>query len=330
MYLSVTTTARPATDLGFLLHKNPERAHEVSLAFGRALMVYPEASDGRCEFALILDVDPVALVRGQSGQPGLQHDYVSDRPYAASSFLSVALARGVHEAMSGRSQDRQALADMAIPLEAVVAPLPVRGPPELVAGLFEPLGYAIEVTEHPLDPHRPDWGKAPYVTLRLEGTKRLSELLTHLYVLMPVLDDRKHYFIDQDEVAKLLARGEGWLHAHPQRDADNLAAKVAGAASSPACCAATRGRCPESTSSGSRRSICWPASRESMRTSRIAGTSSSSGDWRRWICCSRPLPPSPSIWEAIRRGGGRRMVAGSDRAWDGGHGGQAIRVPGNG
>ena len=65
---------------------------------------------------------------------------------------------------------------------------------------------------------RPDWGKAPYVTLRLEGTKRLSELLTHLYVLMPVLDDRKHYFIDQDEVAKLLARGEGWLQAHPQRD----------------------------------------------------------------------------------------------------------------
>jgi 3' terminal RNA ribose 2'-O-methyltransferase Hen1 len=190
----------------------------VSLAFGRALMVYPEASDGRCEFALILDVDPVALVRGQSGQPGLQHDYVSDRPYAASSFLSVALARGVREAMSGRSRDRQVLADMAIPLEAVVAPLPVRGPPELVAGLFEPLGYAIEVTEHPLDPHRPDWGEAPYATLRLEGTKRLSELLTHLYVLMPVLDDRKHYFIDQDEVAKLLARGEGWLQAHPQRD----------------------------------------------------------------------------------------------------------------
>ena len=103
MYLSVATTARPATDLGFLLHKNPERAQEVSLGFGRALMVYPEASDGRCEFALILDVDPVALVRGQAGQPGLQQDYVSDRPYAASSFLSVALARGGARGDGGRS-----------------------------------------------------------------------------------------------------------------------------------------------------------------------------------------------------------------------------------
>ena len=130
----------------------------------------------------------------------------------------MALARAVREAMAGRSKERQALADTAIPLEAVVTPLPVRGPPELVAGLFEPLGYAVEVTEHPLDPQRPDWGKAPYVTLRLEGTKRLSELLTHLYVLMPVLDDRKHYFIGQDEVTKLLERGEGWLPAHPQRD----------------------------------------------------------------------------------------------------------------
>lgn len=218
MFLSVATTRHPATDIGFLLHKHPDRAHEVSLGFGRVFMVYPEACDTRCELALILDVDPVTLVRGQAGQPGLQQAYVSDRPYAASSFLSVALARAFREAMAGRSKDRQALADTAIPLEAVVTPLPVRGPPELVAGLFEPLGYAVEVAEHLLDPHRPDWGKAPYVTLRLEGTKRLSELLTHLYVLMPVLDDHKHYFIGQDEVTKLLERGEGWLPAHPQRD----------------------------------------------------------------------------------------------------------------
>lgn len=218
MFLSVATTARPATDLGYLLHKNPQRSHEVTLGFGRAVMVYPEASDTRCEFALMLEVDPVALVRGQPGQSGLQADYVSDRPYAASSFLSVALARAVREAMAGRSRDRQALADSAIPLEAVVAPLPVRGAPELVADLFEPLGYAVQVTTHPLDPAQPDWGMAPYVTLRLTATRRLSELLTHLYVLMPVLDERKHYFIDEAEVAKLLERGEGWLQGHPQRD----------------------------------------------------------------------------------------------------------------
>ena len=218
MFLSVATTHRPATDLGFLLHKNPGRVHELDLAFGRALMFYPEAGPERCEFALTLDVDPVALVRGRSGGGGLSDQYVNDRPYAASSFLSVALARGVREAMAGRSRERAELAETAIPLEATVAPLPVRGERALVERLFAPLGYAVAITAHPLDPERPDWGEAPYVSLRLSGTARLADLLSHLYVLMPVLDQRKHYFVGQDELEKLLARGEGWLAGHPERE----------------------------------------------------------------------------------------------------------------
>ncbi|SFK27282.1 3' terminal RNA ribose 2'-O-methyltransferase Hen1 [Methylorubrum salsuginis] len=219
MLLSVATTHRPATDLGFLLHKNPARVHELDLGFGQAVMFYPEASAERCEFALTLDIDPVALVRGrQGGGDGPLDQYVNDRPYAASSFLSVALARGIREALAGRSRERQDLADTAIPLVARVAPLPVRGASELVERLFGPLGYAVEITPHPLDPARPDWGTAPYVSLRLSGIARLADLLTHLYVLMPVLDDRKHYFVGDDELEKLLARGEGWLAAHPERD----------------------------------------------------------------------------------------------------------------
>lgn len=219
MFLSVATTHPPATDLGFLLHKNPARAHELDLGFGRAVMFYPEATPQRCEFALTLDIDPVALVRGRQGRgDGPLDQYVNDRPYAASSFLSVALARGLREALAGRSRERQDLADAAIPLVARVVPLPVRGASALVARLFGPLGYAVEVVRHPLDPERPDWGEAPYVSLRLSGTVRLADLLTHLYVLMPVLDDRKHYFVGDDELAKLLARGAGWLAAHPERD----------------------------------------------------------------------------------------------------------------
>jgi 3' terminal RNA ribose 2'-O-methyltransferase Hen1 len=220
VFLSVSTTHHPATDLGFLLHKNPARVHELELSFGRAVMFYPEARAERCEFAITLDVDPVSLVRGRSGSgaEGMLDQYVNDRPYAASSFMSVALARGVREAMAGRSKERQALADSLIPLEATIAPLPVRGKTELVERLFRPLGYQVEITTYPLDPVREDWGRAPYVTLRLSGTVRLSDLLTHLYVLMPVLDDRKHYFVGEDELEKLLSRGEGWLTGHPERD----------------------------------------------------------------------------------------------------------------
>lgn len=219
MFVSIATTHHPATDLGFLLHKNPARVHELELGFGRAIMFYPQAHADRCEFAMVLDVDPVALVRGkQAGGAGLFDQYVNDRPYAASSLLSVAMARGIREAMAGRSKERQLLADGVMPFHVVVAPLSVRGAPTLVQRLFEPLGYTVDVTRYPLDGERADWGEAPYVTLRLSGTARLGDLLTHLYVLMPVLDDRKHYFVGEDELDKLLARGEGWLSSHPERE----------------------------------------------------------------------------------------------------------------
>jgi 3' terminal RNA ribose 2'-O-methyltransferase Hen1 len=218
VFLQITTTHRPATDLGYLMHKNPARMHEHELAFGHARLFFPEASEERCSAALVLDVDPVALVRGKGHTDGQLDQYVNDRPYAATSYLSVAMGRMMREAISGRSRERQELAETAIPLEAVVTPLPIRGGVELVAKLFEPLGYSVTCTPIAMDPVREDWGMSPYATLTLTGQARLADLLTHLYVLIPVLDARKHYFIGDDEVEKLLARGEGWLKAHPERN----------------------------------------------------------------------------------------------------------------
>lgn len=218
MYLSITTTHYPATDLGFLLRKNPARMHETELSFGRALTLYPEASDERCTAALVLEVDPVGLVRGKGDSGGLMDQYVNDRPYAASSFLAVGMGRAWREAIAGQSKDRQNLADTAIPLEAHVTPLPARGGAGLVRDLFAPLGYEFIVEPIPLDQVRTDWGDSPYVALTLKATTRLSALLTHLYVLIPVLDDRKHYFVGDDELQKLMAKGDGWLAEHPLKE----------------------------------------------------------------------------------------------------------------
>jgi 3' terminal RNA ribose 2'-O-methyltransferase Hen1 len=218
MLLSITTTCRPATDLGYLLHKHPARSHELELAFGRAHMFYPEATDERCTFALLLDVDPVGLVRGGGKDGGLLDQYVNDRPYAASSFLSVAIAKTLRTALGGRCEQRPDLVQQPIPLSALVTPLPVRGGADLIERLFAPLGYRIAVETLPLDASMPDWGPSPYVTLRLEATCRLVDILNHLYVLIPVLDLKKHYYIDADEIEKLLAKGGTWLLAHPERD----------------------------------------------------------------------------------------------------------------
>ncbi|HEY3773945.1 MAG TPA: 3' terminal RNA ribose 2'-O-methyltransferase Hen1 [Solirubrobacteraceae bacterium] len=219
MLLTVSTTHRPATDLGFLLHKHPDREQSFALPFGRARVFYPEASEERCTAAMLIDVDPVGLVRrrGRSGGFALA-EYVNDRPYVASSFLSVALVTVFKSAMAGTCNGHEELAGSAIPLEAWLPVLPAQGGEEEVRRLFEPLGYAVQVESIGLDPVYPEWGASRYVGLRLSASCRLADLLTHLYVLIPVLDDEKHYWVDDAEIEKLMRRGEGWLATHPGRD----------------------------------------------------------------------------------------------------------------
>jgi 3' terminal RNA ribose 2'-O-methyltransferase Hen1 len=217
--LTITTTHRPATDLGYLLHKHPDRVQSFALPFGEARVFYPEATEDRCTAALLLDVDPVGLVRRGRGLSSFAlAEYVNDRPYVASSFLSVALVTVFKSAMAGTCTGHEELAGSAIPLEAALPAVPARGGEALVRRLFEPLGYAVDVTPIALDPEHPDWGNGPHVGLRLAGERRLAELLTHLYVLLPVLDDDKHYWVDEAEIDKLMRRGEGWLAGHPERD----------------------------------------------------------------------------------------------------------------
>src|SRR6266699_1967513 len=217
MLLTITTTYRPATDLGYLLHKHPERVQSFSLSFGRAHVFYPEVSDERCTVALLLDIDPVHLVRGRRGSDTLEQ-YVNDRSYVASSFLSVAIAEVFGTALNGRSAARQELAEMPLPLQAKLAVVPCRGGEGLLRRLFEPLGYTVTAAPHMLDEQHPDWGASPYFTVTLECNCRLRDLLTHLYVLIPVLDDDKHYFIGDEEVEKLLRHGKGWLENHPEKE----------------------------------------------------------------------------------------------------------------
>ena len=218
MLLTITTTHEPATDLGFLLHKHPGREQSVSLPFGTAHVFYPQADEDRCTAALLVDVDPVGLVRRDGGGGFALAQYVNDRPYAASSFLSVALVTVFKTAMAGTCRDHEELAASAIALQACLPVLPAQGGEDLVRRLFAPLGYTVDVAPIDLDAEFPEWGPSRYVSLRLSAEIRLADLLNHLYVLIPVLDDDKHYWVDDAEIDKLLRRGEGWLAAHPERD----------------------------------------------------------------------------------------------------------------
>src|SRR5258708_16630656 len=175
MLLTISTTHKPATDLGYLLHKNPARVQTEDLSFGTGHVFYPEASSERCTAALLVEIDPVALVRGRgpAGEGGQLEQYVNDRPYAANSFLSVAMGRMFTTAMSGRSKERQELADTAIPLTAHLPVIAARGGADLVRRLFEPLGYSVELQASGLDEKFPEWGESPYLSLTLSLTLRL-------------------------------------------------------------------------------------------------------------------------------------------------------------
>ncbi|GID95171.1 3' terminal RNA ribose 2'-O-methyltransferase Hen1 [Amorphoplanes digitatis] len=224
MLLTVTTTRRPATDLGYLLVKHPDRVHSFDVPTGTAYVLFPDAAEDRCTAALLLDVDPQRLgaARGARAQQQAPESFtlgrfVNDRPYAASSLLAGALAKVFRSALRGESKDRPELAGEAIPLEIRVPVLRCRGD---AAALFAPLGWTVTADPIPLDDvpeGHPLAGDSPYVSLTLTGTLRLCDALNHLYVLMPVLDDAKHYWVAPDEIDKLLRAGEGWLAGHPEK-----------------------------------------------------------------------------------------------------------------
>jgi 3' terminal RNA ribose 2'-O-methyltransferase Hen1 len=213
--LTITTTRRPATDLGYLLFKHPDKAQSFPISAGTAHVFYPHATEDECTAALLVEIDPIALVRG-AGTTLTQ--YVNDRPYAAGSQLAVALRTVFGTAMNGRCDALPELAEQAIPLRIHVPSLAAPGGPELVHRLFEPLGWSVETASVPLDPEFPEWGDSRYVDLNLTGTLRLADALKQLYVLLPTLDGAKHYWVSQDEADKLLRAGDDWLAGHPERE----------------------------------------------------------------------------------------------------------------
>lgn len=201
------------------MHKHPDRFQSFDLSFGKAHVFYPEVNDDICSVCLLLDVDSVGLVRGKSRDDNfLLGHYVNDRPYVCSSFMSVAIAQVFGSAMAGRCKDIPVLTTQSIPLIAKLDVLPVRTDQNTVNRMFEPLGYTVQTIGHALDESYPEWGQSPYFTVTISGIKTLSELLTHLYVLIPVFDNEKHYFVGEDELEKLLSKGEGWLADHPEKE----------------------------------------------------------------------------------------------------------------
>lgn len=218
--LTITTTHEPATDIGYLLHKHPDKIQTFEVPYGTAHVFYPEASPNRCTAALLVEIEPMKLTRRGNRHTPEQflQDYINDRPYTTTSHFSVAIAEVFGTAMNGRCKDRPELAKTPIPLEATITSVRSRRGPELIKRLFEPLGYEVECDTPLMDPAFPSLEESYHHNVTIRATKTVQQLLNHLYVLLPVLDNQKHYWIGRDEVDKLVKIGKEWLPDHPEKE----------------------------------------------------------------------------------------------------------------
>jgi 3' terminal RNA ribose 2'-O-methyltransferase Hen1 len=215
MCLTLTCTGEYAPDFGFLVFKHPDSIFVRELSFGRVIVFYPENTPARATVAMLVEVDAIGLVRGRSAT---LEEYVNDRPYALSSLTSVAMNTAFGTALAGRSKDRPQLVDQALPLAAHLSAVHSRGGPELIQKIFAPLGYEIEVAAAEPGMAIPFAARSPVYSIHLRGQVTVHDLLSHLYVLLPVLDDAKHYFVAADEVRKLVEHGGAWLENHPAKN----------------------------------------------------------------------------------------------------------------
>lgn len=217
MLLTLTCAASQAPDIGYLLGKHPDTIFQRAFSAGQLWVFYPEVAAERVTVALLAEVDPIDLVRHSGGGAHLDQ-YVNDRPYVASSLMSVAIHTAFTSALAGHCAQRPEMVEVSWAWEVHLPAVPCTGDEGLFARLFAPLGYTVAATPLPLDTRFPEWGPSALFDLRLKGTATARDLLCQLYVLLPVLDNAKHYFVGEDEARKLVSFGGAWLAAHPERD----------------------------------------------------------------------------------------------------------------
>ncbi|MGB0870489.1 MAG: 3' terminal RNA ribose 2'-O-methyltransferase Hen1 [Flavobacteriales bacterium] len=222
MYLKIKVNNNNATDLGYILHKHPDKYQKEKMGYGDIHMFYTQTEATSCEFAMVLDINTIELTRNLQKKTYSNSfklaDYVNDRAFVASSFLTAAISKVLGSAMNGNCSYDKDLAIKVWDLEVEVGTVKAQGGINQIRNYFEPLNYTLEIEETLLDEDFESWGKSPYFTLKLQGQKTIQDLLSQLYVLLPVLDNNKHYYVNESEIKKLIQKGGEWLKNHPAKD----------------------------------------------------------------------------------------------------------------
>ena len=213
MLLTLACSGKDAPDLSWLLHKRPNRLQAFDLPYGKAFVFFPEYTETRSVVSLLLEINQEALNDLCKNKEG-EFQFVNPRQFLSSSLLSGAIGKVFSSAIKGICADKPELVNKEYDLELELTNFSCRLKPEYVARIFKPLGYAIAFDNISSDFPRE---KLIVGNLRLKGKTNLKDLLSQLYILIPVFDRYLHFWIDEPQLQRFIRLTAGWLESHPEK-----------------------------------------------------------------------------------------------------------------
>jgi 3' terminal RNA ribose 2'-O-methyltransferase Hen1 len=215
MLLSISVEGAGADTLSYVVQKHPAKIFEK----GNLRLFFPKYDKNASSLVAMAEFPEFKL--WDKDTPGADA-YVSSREYALSSLFCRELKGAFGTVLSGKYKDEKDQKMAETPLEVVVDALPLATSltDEQLRSLFQPLRYAGFTPSYTVD-HSYQYPWMPQrhrvLELALRGQKTIREVLRHLLVLIPAIDNYTHYTELDTLVAELKNYGEGWLDQHPKK-----------------------------------------------------------------------------------------------------------------
>ncbi|WIM41190.1 3' terminal RNA ribose 2'-O-methyltransferase Hen1 [Paenibacillus sp. PK4536] len=218
MYLTIKATGTHASMISHLLAKNPNNLYDRTEKGARIRLVYTSFQPEETEVLLFVTPDPIDLVKGSPDHYDITQ-YINDRELVVSSLFCSYIRPALGTALNGKPKaDYIDWVEHPFTLHMSMGPVASDLPDSMIESLFQPLGYEVQMERGEIDYSFDLKNRSTVRHIQISGQQTLQHMLRQLYILIPVLDNYKHYYISDDEIERLQRYGEGWLSTHPQHD----------------------------------------------------------------------------------------------------------------
>ncbi|WP_310831561.1 3' terminal RNA ribose 2'-O-methyltransferase Hen1 [Paenibacillus pedocola] len=218
MHLIIRATGTGAGMLSHLLAKNPNNLYDRTEKEARVRIVFTVSSEEETEAVIYVTPDPIELVKGDSSAHNDITQYINDREFVTSSLFCSYIRPALGTALNGKPKEAyMPWVGKPLKLELTFGPVASNLPDRTLEELFTALGYEVQLERGDAEYSFALKTRSSARYIKLAGEQTLQTALQQLFVLIPALDDYKHYYISDDEVDKIRRYGAGWLEEHPQR-----------------------------------------------------------------------------------------------------------------